>query len=81
VFKNDFNESTGKHDPHGAEVTPLAVNMTTAAKLLGIGTRKLWELTNRGEIPHVRIGRSVRYPVEDLRAWLSQRTNGKGGTR
>jgi excisionase family DNA binding protein len=48
-----------------------------AAKYLAISARKLWELTNRGEIPAVRIGRSVRYDPADLRAWIESR-KGKG---
>ena len=43
-----------------------------AARLLAICTRKLWELTNRGEIPHVRIGRAVRYDGQDLEAWIEK---------
>ncbi|MEW6249648.1 MAG: helix-turn-helix domain-containing protein [Planctomycetota bacterium] len=41
-----------------------------AAKALGIGPRLLWTMTNRGEIPHVRLGRAVLYPVDALRRWL-----------
>ncbi len=51
-----------------------------AARSLGISERKLAELTSSGEIPCVRIGRSVRYRPEDLEAWLTARkahTNGK----
>ena len=49
-----------------------------ACVVLAISARKLWEMTNRGEIPHVRIGRSVRYDPEDLPAWIERRKN-KGG--
>jgi excisionase family DNA binding protein len=41
-----------------------------AARALAICDRKLWELTKRGEVPHVRIGRSVRYVPADLQAWI-----------
>ena len=44
-----------------------------AAKLLSICPRKLWELTNRREITHVRIGRAVRYDPRDLEAWLERK--------
>ncbi len=47
-----------------------------ASRLLSISQRKLWSLTASGEIPHVRIGRSVRYPVDDLREWIELRTEG-----
>ncbi len=44
-----------------------------AAEYLAIGTRKLWSLTNTGEIRCVRIGKAVRYAPEDLRDWVASR--------
>lgn len=41
-----------------------------AADVLAISKRKLWELTNRREIPALRIGRAVRYDPQDLEAWI-----------
>lgn len=46
---------------------PLLVRPSEAATLLGIGRSKLYELLAAGELPVVRIGRSVRIPVEGLR--------------
>ena len=60
----------------GETLQPIALNAKEAAKLLGIGQRKLWSLTNRGEIPHFRIGRSVRYSVPALMDWIDERTRG-----
>lgn len=57
----------------------LALRPKDAAAALGIGARLLWSLTNRGEIPHVRMGRAVVYPVDDLRRWLSERAQKEGG--
>lgn len=42
------------------------------AKVLCISARKLWELTNRREIPHLRIGRALRYDPRDLDTWLER---------
>lgn len=63
--------------PHGQSsrpglrpTEPLALRPKEAAKALGIGPRLLWTMTNRGEIPHVRLGRAVLYPVDALRRWL-----------
>lgn len=59
----------------GGIVTPtLALRPKEAAKALGIGERKLWALTNSGELPHARIGRAVVYPVRELQEWLSDQT-------
>jgi excisionase family DNA binding protein len=51
---------------------PLALRPKDAAKALGIGQRKLWELTKAGDIPHVKVGTATLYPVDELRAWLKR---------
>ena len=56
----------------------LALRAKDAALALAIGERKLWELTNRNLIPHVRIGKAIVYPVELLRQWLAEQAI-KGG--
>ncbi len=53
-------------------VPMLALRPKDAARALGIGQRLLWSKTNAGEIPHVRIGRAVVYPVDLLREYLAQ---------
>jgi len=52
---------------------PIALRPKDAAKALGIGQRKLWELTHpRGPIPCVRVGCCVLYPYHLLQAWLAE---------
>jgi len=43
-----------------------------AAKLLAISERTLWRMTNQRLVPHVRLGRSVRYDPAKLREWIDQ---------
>ncbi len=50
----------------------LALRPRDAARALGIGERLLWSKTNSGEIPCVRIGRAVVYPVDLLRDYLDR---------
>jgi excisionase family DNA binding protein len=50
----------------------LALRPREAAKALGVSERSLWEWTHRGDVPHVRIGRTILYPVDGLRAWLNR---------
>lgn len=57
-----------------AHTPKLALRPREAAQALGIGERKLWAITNTGELPHARIGRAVVYPVRELQEWLSDRT-------
>lgn len=54
----------------------LLLRCHEAAEMLSISERKLWSLTASGEIPHIRIGRSVRYPVDELRKWILERMKG-----
>jgi len=44
-----------------------------AAQALAISPRALWTLRNDGDIPFVRLGRSVRYRPSDLEAWVAAR--------
>jgi len=63
--------------PTGAGDPPrLALRPREAAAALGIGTRLLWELTNRGEIPSVTLGRCRLYPVHLLSEWLREQAEG-----
>jgi len=50
----------------------LALRVRDAAKALGISERTLWGWTNRGDVPHIRIGTVILYPVDSLRDWLKQ---------
>ncbi len=57
----------------------LTINRREAAEMLGISERLLWTLTNAGEVPHLRLGSRVLYPVEALRQWIEERTSGSRG--
>ena len=57
----------------------LALRAPEAAAALGIGVQLLWQKTNCHEIPCVRIGRAVVYPVAVLEKWLSDQAEGGQG--
>jgi len=59
-----------------AGVPRMALDRKEAAKALGIGIRLLWEMTNRNEIPHFRLGKRVLYSVAALERWMAQRAEG-----
>lgn len=50
----------------------LLMTAAEAAQSLAISQRKLWAMTNCGDIPCVRIGRSVRYDPADLQFWIEE---------
>jgi hypothetical protein len=53
---------------HGPPLAPLLVDAPTAARMLSISPRTLWQLTRDGAVRAVRLGRAVRYDVRDLTA-------------
>jgi len=58
-------------------VETLLLRAKDAAQALSISERKLWSLTQSRDIPSVRIGRSVRYDIRDLREWIEYKKSGK----
>ena len=63
--------------PNNTPTTPaLLLTAKQAAESLAISPRKLWGMTAGGEIPFLRIGRCVRYPVDDLQRWIEQQKKG-----
>jgi excisionase family DNA binding protein len=55
----------------------LLLTSREAAQRLAIGERTLWELTRRGEVLCVRIGRAVRYAPADLQSYVDRRKGGQ----
>ena len=54
----------------------LLLNLPEAAAALAISERKLWGMTANHEIPHIRLGRCVRYSVKDLERWIDEHKEG-----
>lgn len=50
----------------------LALNQREAAQALGLSENSLRVLTP--QIPHVRAGNRLLYPVDGLRAWLEEQS-------
>lgn len=53
-----------------AQDDPEVLTVQQAAKLLGLGLHTVYEATNRGEIPHRRVGRRILYSRAAILAWL-----------
>ncbi|MHC4400198.1 MAG: helix-turn-helix transcriptional regulator [Planctomycetota bacterium] len=57
---------------HLSESHRFALPAAELAKLLGVSERHVWALNASGRLPRpVRLGRAVRWPVEELRNWLA----------
>jgi excisionase family DNA binding protein len=55
--------------PDGAGA-PLLLRVTEGAQLLGISRTSMYQLVATGQVPLVRIGKSVRLVRSGLEAWI-----------
>jgi excisionase family DNA binding protein len=67
---------------------PVLLRPSEAANALGVSRSRCYELMAAGELPHVRIGGSLRIPVAELDQWIAERladatqsTKGEGSDR
>ena len=54
-------------------LAPLLLRPAEVALALGIGRATAYQLIATGELPSVRIGRSVRVPRQALEKWIAAR--------
>lgn len=55
----------------------IAVDVETAADMLGISRAALYPLVMAGEIPSFKVGRRRLVPVDRLRAWADRQPDGE----
>lgn len=60
-------------------VPKLTLRRREAMKALGIGEQLLHQKTKSGEIPSIKVGRCVLYPVAALEKWLADQAAKGGG--
>ncbi len=53
---------------------PLLIDSKQASQMLAICPRKLSQMTKDRQIPFLKMGKSVRFNVADLKAWIQQKT-------
>jgi excisionase family DNA binding protein len=59
-----------------SELRRELLRVEEAARVLGIGRTKVYELIAREELPVVRLGRAVRIPRVGLSTWIEMHTTG-----
>lgn len=64
-----------KFERHGLPTAVLDVH--EAAAYLAVDEQTVYRLVRRGELPHTRVGRALRFRVEDLDRYLEERTSRK----
>ena len=72
-----FPHVTLLHKGHAAErlppVEPICVKVNDAARMIGVGRTKLYELIAAGEVDVVKLGKSTRITTASLRALIQKR--------
>ena len=58
------------------EEQELLLRISAASRKLSVSRSKLYVLIKKDQVPWVRIGGSLRIPVQALRAWIEKQTGG-----
>ena len=72
-------EGKSSADEGGPAAEPLLLKAGDVAKLLGLGRSKVFAMLAVGELPVIRIGRSVRVPRAALEDWIAEHTQHASG--
>ncbi len=56
---------------------PMFLTYKQAGELLQVSDRTVWSLVDRGELPAVRFGRTVRIDRRDLDAFIQRAKGGR----
>lgn len=59
--------------PNDARCRPLLVNVMEAAEILALSRSSIYQLLWNGQLVPIRIGRSVRFSIEQLEQFVSDR--------
>jgi excisionase family DNA binding protein len=55
-----------------AKPAKALLTVQEAAALLAVSDKTLYRMARLGQVPHVRVGRSLRFRREELEAWIRQ---------
>ena len=56
-----------------AHMDKLLLRPAETADVIGVGQSTVYAMIASGELPSIRIGTSVRVPVDALQAWIARR--------
>lgn len=66
-------QQTPSPGPASQQLAPLLVTVPEAARILSIGRTALYQLIWNGDLTPVHIGRSVRFPIDELHDFIERR--------
>ena len=67
------HQRKGVEKTNGDAIPPRVLDAQNAARYLSLGLDTLYRLVRSGELPHSRVGKSIRFRPEDLDAYIAAR--------
>ena len=58
-----------------ASKLPVALDVREVAACFNVGVDHIYRLVRRGDLPHTRVGRALRFRLVDVEAYLEQHTS------
>ncbi len=71
--KDNDDEAYGQKPERPTAIERLLLRPDEVAIALGVSRSKVYELLGSGELPSLRIGKSIRVSRNALRQWIAQR--------
>ena len=57
-----------------AEATTPLLRVEAVAELLALGRSTVYQMIGAGDMPGVRMGKSIRVPIDQLNEWIVQQS-------
>ena len=73
--------NSNMNEEYALQPDPILVDSKTLANLLDVSPSHLTELRRRYDLPTVYLGGSVRFDINDVRAWISNHKSIRGRRR
>ncbi len=76
LFVPTGNGVTPPVAPAVAAAEPRLLEVQDVADYLGVRTDRVYREVRAGRLPHIRLGRAVRFRRESIEAWVDSRERG-----
>lgn len=75
---NHYSEKNQKDINHRARRAPVLLTAEEAAEILGVKPQTLavWRCAKRYRLPYLKIGRTVRYRLDDVESFIAAAVRG-----
>ncbi len=72
-FSSSVAEKMDKQDSEDGRYLPPLLSIDEVCEYLGLGKTIVYEMVQKGEIPHIRVRSRIRVSADDLLGYLNAR--------